>query len=88
MKHTLLVCCLIATINVFSQTELEDKKAILWILKTQENAWNHYDLKGYMQGYWKSDSLKFYGANGVTNGWQKTWRTIKMPSLQKNIPVG
>ena len=25
-----------------------------------------------MEGYWKSDSLKFYGSNGVTYGWQNT----------------
>jgi hypothetical protein len=25
-----------------------------------------------MQGYWKSDSLKFFGNNGVTFGWNNT----------------
>ena len=25
-----------------------------------------------MEGYWKSDSLKFYGKSGVTHGWDNT----------------
>jgi hypothetical protein len=25
-----------------------------------------------MEGYWKSDDLKFYGSNGVTYGWNNT----------------
>ena len=48
------------------------KKTILSILETQEQAWNNYDLEGFMEDYWKSDSLKFYGASGLTYGWQKT----------------
>ena len=68
---------LILTLQAFSQTETADKKAILSVLKTQENAWNQNDLEGFMQGYWKSDSLKFYGSKGVTNGWQKTLDNYK-----------
>ncbi len=30
-----------------------------------------------MQGYWKSDSLKFYGNSGLTKGWQKTLNNYK-----------
>ncbi len=25
-----------------------------------------------MGGYWKNDSLKFYGSNGITYGWENT----------------
>ena len=77
MKKTLLLLCLFATINVISQTETADKEAILSVLKMQEKAWNQNDLEGFMQGYWKSDSLKFYGRNGVTSGWQKTLDNYK-----------
>jgi len=56
-----------------SQTnEQADKETILAILKTQEQAWSSYDLEGFMDGYWKSDSLKFYGASGLTYGWEQT----------------
>lgn len=60
-----------------STTEQEDKAAILNILKTQERAWSNHDLEGFMQGYWKSDSLKFYGSNGLTYGWDKTLANYK-----------
>ena len=50
----------------------EDKAAILEVMQEQEKDWNNGDLEGFMQGYWKSDSLKFYGSNGLINGWQKT----------------
>ena len=30
-----------------------------------------------MRGYWKSESLKFYGSNGVTYGWENTLNRYK-----------
>ncbi len=77
MKKLFLLFFLITTLNVISQTEAADKKAILSILTAQEKAWNQFDLEGYMQGYWKSDSLKFYGGKGLTTGWQKTLDNYK-----------
>ncbi len=77
MKKLLLLFFLITTLNVISQTEAADKEAILSVLKAQEKAWNQFDLDGYMQGYWKSDSLKFYGSKGLTKGWQKTLENYK-----------
>ena len=77
MKNLILLFCLLGTINAISQTETEDKKAILSVLKSQEIAWNQFDLEGYMQGYWKNDSLKFYGSKGLTRGWQQTLNNYK-----------
>ena len=54
------------------QDQEQDKKEIMEVLSSQEAAWNEKDLERFMQGYWKSDSLKFYGANGITKGWQQT----------------
>ena len=61
-------------INIQAQNSSynEDKAAILEVMQEQEKDWNNGDLEGFMQGYWKSDSLKFYGSNGLINGWQKT----------------
>ena len=50
----------------------KDKAAILEVMHSQEKDWNNGDLEGFMQGYWKSDSLKFYGSSGLIKGWQKT----------------
>jgi hypothetical protein len=53
------------------------KTNILKVMDAQEIAWNNSDLQGFMQGYWKSDALKFYGANGLTKGWQNTLDNYK-----------
>jgi len=54
-----------------------DKTSILKVMEKQEQDWNNFDLEGFMQGYWKSDELKFYGSNGVTSGWQQTLTNYK-----------
>ncbi len=55
-----------------TETEANDKSAILAVLNEQSKAWSNHDLEGFMQGYWKSDSLKFFGKSGITYGWQNT----------------
>jgi hypothetical protein len=58
--------------------EKQDKAAIISVLRAQENAWSKNDIDGYMKGYWKSDSLKFYGSNGkIAYGWNKTLSNYK-----------
>ena len=63
-----------ATQTVSEETE---KQEILSVMKAQEEAWSNHNLEGFMQGYWKNDSLKFYGRNGITFGWQKTLDNYK-----------
>lgn len=58
-------------------TEAQDKAAILKVMKDQEIAWSNNDLQGFMKGYLKSDSLKFYGKSGLTKGWQQTLDNYK-----------
>jgi hypothetical protein len=73
MKKIVVILCLICVYNGYSQTDLEaDVKAIHKVLKKQRIAWSNNDLETFMEGYWKSDSLKFYGANGLVNGWYNT----------------
>ena len=50
----------------------QDKQAIIKVLETQRVAWNNGDIDGFMQGYWKSDSLMFVGKDAPVYGWQKT----------------
>jgi len=78
MKKIILL--LLISILIFScskDTEQEDKNAILSIMKVQEKAWSNNDLEGFMEGYWKNDSLKFYGSSGLTYGWQNTLDNYK-----------
>ena len=50
----------------------KDEKLIRQLLTVQTQAWNKGDIEGFMQTYWKSDSLMFIGSNGVNWGWQTT----------------
>jgi hypothetical protein len=57
--------------------ENQVEQEILNVMKAQEKAWSSHDIKGFMYGYWKNDSLKFYGANGLTYGWENTLANYK-----------
>jgi ketosteroid isomerase-like protein len=46
------------------------KKAIRKVLDNQVIAWNKGDLPGFMEGYWKSDALRYYSGKDITSGWQ------------------
>ncbi len=46
--------------------------AIRTVLDSQVAAWNHGDLEGFMQGYWKSEDLTFFSGGTETRGWQET----------------
>ncbi len=60
-----------------SAIEIGDKKAITAVLTAQQEAWDNYDIETFMEGYWKSEELKFYGAGGVIKGWQSTLERYK-----------
>jgi hypothetical protein len=62
----------------FSQ---KDVAAILENMNAQQESWNRGDIPGFMEHYWKSDSLKFIGSKGITYGWQKT-----LNNYLKNYP--
>ncbi|WP_298794507.1 DUF4440 domain-containing protein [uncultured Allomuricauda sp.] len=73
IKNTLFLLMGIALCCIGCSVSEEDEKAeILQLLKNQETAWSNHDLEGFMQTYWKNDSLQFYGAKGLTLGWDKT----------------
>lgn len=54
-----------------------DEVAIKNVMQAQQEAWNRADIESFMEGYWKSDSLKFIGRNGITYGWQTTLENYK-----------
>ena len=77
MKNILLIAGLILFTSFNNPVISDDEKAIRKVLEDQRQAWNNYDLEGFMQGYWKSEKLKFYGSNGVTYGWDNTLKRYK-----------
>jgi len=50
----------------------QSKMEIARVLFDQQNAWNDGDIAGYMQGYLKSDSLRFASGGNVSYGWETT----------------
>jgi ketosteroid isomerase-like protein len=49
-----------------------EKQSISKVLQLQQQAWNNGDIIGFMDSYWKSDSLEFVGKKGLTRGWDNT----------------
>ena len=43
------------------------------VLNMQVGAWNRGDVAGFMDGYWKSDSLLFTSGGNVRRGWRETF---------------
>lgn len=56
--------------SLISFTQSKDEAAIRKLMAVQTASWNSGDLEGFMQTYWKSDSLLFIGKNGIKWGWQ------------------
>jgi ketosteroid isomerase-like protein len=62
-------------LQVVSQTKIQQQ--IINVLAEQDEAWNRGDIEGFMQTYWKNDSLMFIGKSGATYGWQNTLNNYK-----------
>lgn len=76
MKH-LLFFLLLSSTAAFAQPENEIRQ----VLNAQQKAWNSGSLEGFMQYYWKSDSLRFMTKERVTWGWDAT-----LKRYQKGYP--
>ncbi|MBO9681119.1 MAG: DUF4440 domain-containing protein [Flavisolibacter sp.] len=68
---------LFSLISLFANSQSKDEKEIRQLLATQTGSWNRGDIEGFMQTYWKSDSLLFIGKSGVRFGWQETLNNYK-----------
>jgi hypothetical protein len=78
MKKMLAVVLMITISSCTKPTsEKEDVLAIRAILEQQQKAWSNHDLEGFMQGYWKSDSLTYFSRGKITQGWQTTLANYK-----------
>ena len=67
---TCLALILLLSCSV-KQDASEAGKEILRVLKAQEASWNEGNVRAFMEGYWKHDSLRFIGKNGISYGWNK-----------------
>lgn len=48
-----------------------EEEAVRAVIDAAQIAWNNGDLEGFMESYWKSDSLQFYSKRGLNHGWQE-----------------
>jgi beta-aspartyl-peptidase (threonine type) len=58
------------------------------LLNSQVAAWNHGDLKGYMQGYWHSDELTFFAADTESAGWEAAYQRYRTAYQAKDKEMG
>lgn len=80
MIYKKIIIIIISALTIFgcantfnnSVNNNESEVLIRKVLNEQVVAWNKGDMKTYMTGYWKSDSLKFIGKSGIKYGYQNT----------------
>ena len=65
------------SIFTMAGAQSKEEKKIRELLAVQTECWNRGDIEGFMQTYWKSDSLMFIGKNGVKKGWTETLNNYK-----------
>jgi len=75
MRLKLLICLVFA--SMLAQAQTREEEEIKKLLTVQTECWNRGDIEGFMQTYWKSDSLMFIGKSGVHFGWQETLNNYK-----------
>ena len=64
-------------ISLSSLAQNKNEKAIIELLHEQDQCWNRGEIEGFMDTYWKNDSLMFIGKSGVTYGWHNTMNNYK-----------
>ncbi|MBT8288742.1 MAG: DUF4440 domain-containing protein [Flavobacteriaceae bacterium] len=77
LKLVLLTLIYLLVASCLRDNSTNDIDEIKAVMTMQQEAWSNYNIAGFMDGYWKSDSLKFYGSNGITYGWQNTLDNYK-----------
>ena len=63
----------------------DDEAMIRAVMAKQQEAWSNCDLEGFMDGYWRNDSLKFFGSRGITYGWDQTLANYKKGYPSKEV---
>lgn len=76
LRIAIVHCLLFLPFGTFEAQEIAGDsstiRVIRSILSEQATAWNQGDIDGYMEGYWKSDSLLFTSSGDIQRGWKAT----------------
>jgi len=68
-RRLLLLFCLFL-LPLGAQTAETQTAAVRHVLDLQRDAWNRGDLAAFMQTYWHSPDLVFFGSKDEIRGWQ------------------
>jgi hypothetical protein len=81
IKKLTFLFLLTLSLNGYAQEDSSNyeasKKQITTMMLQQAKDWSEGNLEAFMEGYIKSDSLKFVGRNGITYGWKNTLENYK-----------
>jgi len=68
-------------LQVAAAPDARDRAAITKILEAQQSNWNKGDVDAFLEGYWHSPELTFWGTGGIARGWDGVLARYK-----KNYP--
>jgi hypothetical protein len=75
---TFIISIIVTSCKPSANQSLEEiKTEITKVMDAQETSWNEGNMEEYMQGYWKSDSLRFLSNNRLTFGWEQQLANYK-----------
>ncbi|MGE0078609.1 MAG: hypothetical protein AB7S48_12180 [Bacteroidales bacterium] len=77
MKRFTPIIVLLLLLSCRSTNFEQGRLGITTAMNSQAQCWSNGDIDGFMDGYWKSDSLRFLGHRGLTKGWQTTLDNYK-----------
>jgi CTP:phosphocholine cytidylyltransferase-like protein len=83
MKKLVLIL-FVFTVQLTS-AQSKDSVQIVDVLNRQLAAWNSGSIEGFMQGYWKSEELRFITKKGVTFGWNNVFESYKKSFSTKEL---
>jgi uncharacterized protein (TIGR02246 family) len=78
----------VASQSATSPVPASPEGAIRAELDAQVAAWNRGDLKGYMQGYWKSEELTFFAGSKQSAGWEAAYQRYRAAYSGKDKGMG
>ncbi len=78
MKKIILFIAALSLVSCHARMDRAAIEAeIRSVIEQQRNGWNAGSVKGYMSGYWQSDSLRFASGGKVSYGWQTTFERFQ-----------
>ena len=80
MKIIVTLLIALTAMSAYGQSDKKKKgieSDVKQVLTNQVSAWNKGDIQGFMEGYWKSDDMRFISGNNVSKGWQAAYERYK-----------